>query len=176
MNLNSGHIIFFILLAVLLKGELLLAQTSKSPTQSQNGLLIFERHENGYDLYFIKTLDDDIKKLATVRDTVVAISLGAPGCDASNIGSYKYYLNQHIAFDSLFIPIKQEIQTRKEYTDDFFIYTKQGRIVYHKSKGYNLQKRFKTLYIDNKPLVLKIDDFIPFDEFFPKEEIKKVKR
>ena len=141
----------------------------------KSGFIVFENHHNVFQMYFIEASYISLPLLLKNKDTINALRLGSPGDDASNVPSFKYYLNKSTRFDTM--PCIAIIDNDGLYIEDTCIIEyKQGYINYVESKGFKVKKRFEKKLINNKSVILECQHYLPIESFTAIEPTKNRKR
>ena len=137
-----------------------------SQIKQEGGLIIFEGQRNVFDLYFVKTpTTSNLISYLNNHDSVNAVYLGPPGDDMKATGSFKWYLSTKIRFDTLSLTISQKNQLEQEYEEPSILLSKYGFIQYSQSMSYKLIKRHKKFYLNNRIIIVTIEDFVPIESF-----------
>jgi len=135
-------------------------------SRSRNGILIFEQVDNVVsDTYFVPTSVGGFEELFSKMDTVKALSVAffSGGCLGENRWLRDTMLRAK-ALASYQADVKQTNHQDLEYSDQYRIYTVSGTIKYLPSQGYILGKRYKTIFFQNKKVVVEIGYYQPFNE------------
>ena len=131
----------------------------------KRGIILFEGHE----MYFVETSKTTfLSLLATRTDTLEAFMIHTDDGPLS----FRKFLSHQMKFDSTLVRIRQENYQGQEYEDTSTVFGRYGWIEYVKSKGYNLKKRYKTVYFHDKTMVFVMERYLPVEMFTQKIQPK----
>ncbi|MFZ1800850.1 MAG: hypothetical protein WAU24_13370 [Chitinophagaceae bacterium] len=145
------------------------AQNVDTGISKKEGIIVFE---GKFEMYFIETSKTSLATMMkTTNDTITANIIYT----TDGAKNFKQYLNQQFTFDSALFIIRQENHLEKEFIDTPILFWKHGYIAYAVSKSYKLQMSYKTLFLNDKALVIALENYLPI-EMFTAEDFKKSKK
>jgi hypothetical protein len=167
--------IIFIVLTLLSLNSFGQSTKGSNKVTQLRGILFFEKEQDVYTGYFIKSSFASLSSLLKNTDTVNVLTIGSPGDDANNIADFKRHLDKTVKFISLSFLVKQENHQGQQYEDTIITYSKSGCINYVNSKKYQLARSYKKIYFKDKTIVFVLQDYIPVESFVSKVNICKKK-
>jgi len=135
--------------------------------RKQNGLLLFEQVDSLVsDTYFVPSSGGNFEELFSKKDTVKGLSVAfySGGCLGDNQWLRDTMLRVKV-LGSYQAEVKQANHQNLDYSDQYRIYTASGTIKFLQTQGYILGKRYKTIYLQDKKVVVEIDYYQPFNAF-----------
>jgi fibrillarin-like rRNA methylase len=162
-----GKSVLLFILYLLLSSDYSYGQYKNGGTTISNkaGILVFEGKEKIYEMYFIEAAPSNLIKLLKDKDTITAILLGSPGDDVTNTEGFKNYLEKSIQFDSVFLLIADINHLGYAYEDTTIFFSKYGSIKFVNSRGYNLSRKYKKVFLNGRHVVVITEYFVPIESF-----------
>lgn len=134
----------------------------------EDGLIVFEGKGGFFEVYFIKTTNQQLNVLLDSQDTIFAVSVQTAfeGCVPMDAGDFKNSIDKSKTFDSLSLLISQKNHLDQAYEDSTNLYFKWGSVTFRRNTGRQLPTTsYKEIHYHSKITVIAINSVIPIDKF-----------